>query len=350
MPEPRISVVIPCRNERRHVIPLLDSLSRQELGPWRWEILVADGESDDGTAEALVREARLRDLPLRVLSNPNRIAAAGLNLAIRASRGEFVLRMDAHSEYAPDYVRRCVETLERTGADNAGGPARTRAQGYVARAIQAAYHSPLSSGGSRFHNESYEGWIDTVPYGCWRRATLDRIGLFDADLVRNQDDELNLRLIRAGGRIWQDPQIRSWYWTRSRFGALARQYFQYGFWKVRVVRKHRIPASPRHLAPGAFVLTLLTLLVLGALLRAIGMNWTPPVIALGLLTAVYAAVLIGASIAAAAKRGWDLIPILPLAFATFHWSYGLGFLAGLAFWTARRTGATPGHVFTGLSR
>jgi succinoglycan biosynthesis protein ExoA len=350
MPEPRISVVIPCRNERHHLITLLDSLSGQELNASDWEILVADGESDDGTAEALVREAGLRGLPLRVLNNPDRIASAGLNLAIRAARGEFILRMDAHSEYAPDYVRRCVETLERTGADNAGGPARTRAKGYVARAIQAAYHSPLSSGGSRFHDDRYEGWIDTVPYGCWRRTTLDRIGLFDQELVRNQDDELNLRLVRAGGRIWQDPQIQSWYWTRSRFGALARQYFQYGFWKVRVIRKHRLPASPRHLAPGAFVLLCLSLLMVATVLGAAGMNWIPAAMTLGFIASAYAAVLIGASIAAGAKHGWDLIPVLPLAFAIFHWSYGLGFVAGLAFWTGRRTGANPGRVFTGLSR
>jgi GT2 family glycosyltransferase len=196
---------------------------------------------------------------VRTIDNPRRVVSPGLNAAIRAARGAIVIRMDAHTSYAPDYCRRCVAELERTGADNVGGPARTRTQGTRARAFAAAYHSPFSTG-ARFHDENYEGWIDTVPYGCWRKETLERLGLFDETLVRNQDDELNLRLIRAGGKIWQSPDIVSWYSPRATLTALFLQYFQYGFWKAAVVRKHRLPGSWRHLVPVAFVLTHILLL------------------------------------------------------------------------------------------
>ena len=181
---------------------MLDSILAQDLAGIDWEVIVADGMSDDGTRAILDRYAR-REPRIRVLDNPARAVPAGLNAAIRAARGEIILRMDAHTAYAPDYVRRCLDALQATGAANVGGPARTKPRGYWGRAIAAAYHSPVACGGARFHDPNYEGWADTVPYGCWRKSTLLEIGLFDETLVRNQDDELNLRLCRAGGRVWQ---------------------------------------------------------------------------------------------------------------------------------------------------
>ena len=228
-----------------------------------WEAIVADGMSDDGTREIL-REYSARDPRLCVVDNPRRVVSPGLNAAIRAARGAMIIRMDAHTCYAPDYCRKCVTTLERTGADNVGGPARTRTQGTRARAFAAAYHSRFSTG-ARFHDENYEGWIDTVPYGCWRKETLERLGLFDEHLVRNQDDELNLRLIRAGGKIWQSPDIVSWYSPRATLKALFVQYFQYGFWKAAVIRKHKLPGSWRHLIPVTFVAAHIALFVTCAL-------------------------------------------------------------------------------------
>ena len=137
---------------------------------------------------------------IRVIDNPGRIVSTGLNAAIRTARGDIVVRLDAHTAYAPDYIRRCVDVLESTGADNVGGPARTRANGRLGQAISAAYHNPFGSGGARFHNEEFEGYVDTVIYGCWRKTTLEQLGLFDEALVRNQDDELNFRLVRLAAR------------------------------------------------------------------------------------------------------------------------------------------------------
>jgi glycosyltransferase involved in cell wall biosynthesis len=292
-------------------------------------VLVADGMSDDGTRAILDRYAA-REPRIRVIDNPSRAVPAGLNAAIRDARGEIILRMDAHTSYAPDYVRCCVETLRATGAANVGGPARTKPRGYWGRAIAAAYHSPVACGGARFHDPNYEGWADTVPYGCWRRSTLLEIGLFDETLVRNQDDELNLRLSRAGGRIWQSPAIVSWYQPRATLRRLFQQYFQYGFWKVAVIRKHRIPASWRHLVPVTFVAATVLLPIVSVTLWA------------AMLAAYFLAIL-AASVHAASHEGWDLLPALPVVFAAYHFSYGSGFLAGLLW-------GSPNPVFTKVTR
>ncbi len=328
-PGEAISIVVPCRNEAGAIAEALDSILAQDLAGFTWEILIADGMSNDGTRAILERYRR--DEPrVRVIDNPRRTVPAGLNAAIREARGEIVLRMDAHTSYAPDYVRRSVETLRATGAANVGGPARTRPQGYWGRAIAAAYHSPLACGGARFHNPEYEGWADTVPYGCWRKTTLLEAGLFDEALVRNQDDELNLRLWRAGKRVWQSPAIVSWYRPRGSVRQLFQQYFQYGFWKVAVIRKHRLPASWRHLAPAAFVMALVLLPLV---------SWKLWVAMAGCYVAVCAA---GAAMAAV-RHGWSLLPALPLMFPVYHLAYGCGFLIGLV-----RAGPSP--IFTRVTR
>lgn len=318
-----ITIVIPCRNEAGCIAETLDSVLAQELEGIEWEAIVADGMSDDGTRE-IVAEYAAREPRIRMLDNAARAVPAGLNAAIRAARGEIILRMDAHTAYAPDYARRCVEALEETGAANVGGPARTKPRGYWGRAIAAAYHSPVACGGARFHDPNYEGWADTVPYGCWRKSTLLEIGLFDERLVRNQDDELNLRLCRAGGRVWQSPAIVSWYQPRGSVKRLFHQYFQYGFWKVAVIRKHRIPASWRHLVPAMFVAGA----ALGPLLAlALRSEWVLAAWAAAL--AVYFVAIAAASVDSARRYGWDLLPALPVAFAAYHFSYGSGFLMGL---------------------
>ena len=331
---PRVSVVVPCRNEAGHIDDCLDSLLDQEPVPGGFEVIVADGRSDDGTREALERRAAA-DSRVRVVNNPGRIVSTGLNAAIRVARGEVVVRMDAHTTYAEDYLRQCIAVLEETGADNVGGPARTSASGYVQRAIAAAYHSPFSVGGARFHDPSYEGELDTVTYGCWRKEVFDRVGLFDEELVRNQDDEHNFRLTLAGGRIWQSPRIRSWYRPRSSLPALFLQYQQYGYWKVRVIQKHGHPASWRHLVPVAFTV--------GALL-----GW-PLALADRRLAAAYLAgwaayglASLAASVWTAARSSWSFLPALPVVFLVFHLGYGLGFARGVWDFVVARSGARAG--------
>jgi succinoglycan biosynthesis protein ExoA len=328
----QVSVIVACRNEHKTIHNLLDSICRQSLGGAKIEVLIADGMSDDGTRQILELYRRIV-LPLRVIDNPDKITSAGLNAAIRAARGEVIIRMDAHSEYAPDYIRRCLEVLNETHADNVGGPALTRADGYWGRAIAFAYHSRFACGGAKFHDAEYEGYVDTVPYGCWRKSTLERIGIFDENLSRNQDDELNLRIISSGGKIWQSPKIVSWYRPRSRLTALFRQYFQYGFWKVSVIRKHGKPASWRHLIPGTCLLIGVVLLLGTAAATLSGAAWWKSafITASGGLAGLYLAISTATAFVIANRNGWYFLPVLPIVFATYHLSYGLGFLLGLTY-------------------
>jgi glycosyltransferase involved in cell wall biosynthesis len=319
--QPRVSIVLPCRNEAGHIEACIQSILAQDPPEGGMEIIAADGMSTDGTREHLEEVAREHP-QLRVLDNPGRIVSTGLNAAILAARGEVIVRMDAHTRYEADYVKQCLAVLEETGADNVGGPMRTRADTFKEKAISAVFHSAWAVGGARSHQPDYEGYVDTVIYGCWKKRVFDRIGLFDEELVRNQDDEHNLRLTRSGGKIYQSPRIRSWYHVRGSLTALFRQYMQYGYWKVLVIRKHQTPASLRHIVPGALVGSLCVLTVLGAF-------WTPGFWAVAGLSLLYAAVAVVLSLVIAARTNWILFPALPGVVWCFHFGYGYGFLRGV---------------------
>jgi succinoglycan biosynthesis protein ExoA len=332
MTAPRVSVVVPCRNERRYVQTFLDNALAQEEPPGGGlEILIADGRSEDGSRE-LIESISARDPRVRLIDNPGRIVSTGLNAAVRAAHGDIIVRMDVHTKYASDYVRQCVAVLEETGADNVGGPWVARGETYTARAVAAAFQSPFAVGNARGHDPLYEGPLDTVYLGCWRRNLLLRNQEFDEELVRNQDDEHNLRLTLAGSVVWQSPRIKSWYRPRSSLADLYRQYYQYGYWKVRVIQKHGRPASLRHLVPVLFVL--------GATLGWIpGLRWAPLAWVYAGGAAVYALLDLFFSARAAATAGWDLLPILPAVFPVFHAGYGSGFTLGVVdFVLLRRRG------------
>lgn len=340
--DPGVTIIVPCRNERAYIDEFLRCLSAQEPleSGEGWEAIIADGRSDDGTRERLIA-ASTADPRIRWIDNPARMVSAGLNAAIRQARAPVIARMDVHTEYAPDYLKECVKALLTTGAANAGGPARTKAEGYWQRAIAAAYHSPFSVGGARFHDPDYEGELDTVVYGCWTKTTLLEIGLFDEELARNQDDELNFRLVRSGRKLWQTPKARSWYRPRNSLFALFRQYYQYGYWKTRVIQKHGRPASLRHLGPSIFVL--------GGALGWIGALFATPLawIYVGAWM-LYLMLSLAFSAAAAARSDPRLFPPLPLVFFAYHAGYGSGFLLGvLDFWLLKRG---PRDRMTALTR
>jgi glycosyltransferase involved in cell wall biosynthesis len=292
----------------------------QEQPAGGFEVIVADGMSNDGTRNILLKLAE-QDPRLRIIDNPDLIVSTGLNAAIRGARGRVIARMDAHTQYAPDYVRRCVEVLEETGADNVGGPWVAQGSGKIGAAIAAAFQSPFATGGGRAHDLHYSGPVDTVYLGCWHRALFDRIGLFDEELVRNQDDEFNLRLVRSGGKVWQSVKIKSIYAPRESLRQLFTQYAQYGYWKARILHKYRLPASVRHLVPASFVLALLSL-------PALSLLWTTAIWLWMALLGFYAIVNIALSALTAGSKGWNLFFVLPAVFATFHLAYGWGFLRG----------------------
>lgn len=321
-----VTVVVASRNEISHIQELLDSLVRLDRTNLVLDAIIADGLSIDGTRGLLDEFAGTHPW-CAVIDNPGKIVSTGLNRAILQARGDFIVRMDAHTVYEPDYVVRCIAVLQETGAKNAGGPQRSRAQGYWPRAIHAGFHSPFASGGARFRDENYRGPVDTVPYGCWRRDYLIEIGLFDETLTRNQDDELNLRIRMAGGIVFQDPSIVSWYSPRSTLAGLFRQYFRYGFWRVAVLRKYPGRGSVRHFVPGAAALLGLCLVLT--------MERPASKAVLLVLGLLYVALSLYAALRSASREGWDLLPGLPVTFAIYQSAYAAGFCAGLVYWSLR---------------
>lgn len=323
---PFVTVIMPIRNEAAYIARSLGAVLAQDYPPERMEVLVVDGMSDDGTREVISSlQVRHPRFAIRILDNPARIVPTALNLGLRHARGEIIIRVDGHCEIAPDYVRRCVEVLQETGADNVGGLQRSIGKTVIGRAIALATSFPFGVGNARFRYSSEPGWVDTVCLGAYRREVFARIGGFDEELVRNQDDEFNFRLTQAGGKIWLDPSIRSIYYSRASLRGLWRQYFQYGLYKVRVIQKRRGIPSWRHLVPAVFVLGLVGSLFLALVTRQ-------PLWALG-VAGPYA----GANAAASlwtARHDPRALPFLPLAFATLHLAYGLGFLWGLWRWRA----------------
>lgn len=291
------------------------------------EVLVVDGMSDDGTRD-IVERVIVRNLnlespisKLQLLDNPERIVPTALNRGIRAARGKILIRVDGHCVIAREYVRRCVDALNTIDADCVGGAIETIGESEMARAIALAQSSPFGVGGARFRYSDRAEYVDTLAFGAYRREVFERIGLFDEELVRNQDDEFNFRLTRAGGKIWLDPQIKSVYYSRASLRGLWKQYSEYGFWKVRVIQKHGRPASVRHLVPMLFVLALGVGAGLSLLTRS---GWWFAAVIVPYVIANFIA-----SAIVAAKNGWRYVFLLPLAFATMHLAYGTGFVAGM---------------------
>jgi succinoglycan biosynthesis protein ExoA len=347
----KVSIVVPCRNERKFASAFVRSFENQDLAGIDWEVIIADGMSTDGTRDELSR-AIGPNQHFRVIDNPQGIVSTALNAAIRMARGDVIVRMDMHTEYDPQYVKSCLQVLADTHASNVGGPWVARANGYIGSAISAVFQSRLGCGGGRAHDPNYEGPVDTVYLGCWPKEVFATFGGFDESLVRNQDDEHNARLERAGQLIYQSPRIRSWYTPRGSILRLFRQYFQYGYWKVLVMRKQRRVVSLRHIVPAAFIagnLGGLALLLLLSLIRPMPNfgSFATPLLAVDVL---YLIVLGGASVVIAARKGILLLPILPLIFATYHLAYGSGVLTGMSYWALGFDAPNNARLFSNLTR
>lgn len=332
---PLVTVIMPIRNEASYIARSLDAVLAQDYPGDRMEILVVDGMSEDGTrdfvAQEIARQENQGDAPqnppkarIALLDNPGRIVPTAFNLGLGRARGNIIVRVDGHCEIAPDYVRQIVHRLSQREASAVGGPMSTIGENRVARAISVAQSSCFGVGGVAFRTGRKEGcYVDTVAFGGYRREVFERLGGFDEELVRNQDDEFNLRLTRGGGKIWLDPAIRSVYYSRAGFHSLWRQYFQYGFYKVRVMQKHRTVPAWRHLVPAMLV----SGLALSLFFAAVSQNffW------FFLVIAPYAVANFSASLWAS-RKDWRMLPLVSLAFLTLQVAYGSGFLNGLWHW------------------
>lgn len=357
MPDlPLVSVIVPCLNERDHIDSFLDSVARQRVDGFDMEVLIADGMSDDGTRERLRERAVEFPYRLRLIDNPDKYTPHALNRAIEASEGDIVLRLDVHTRYADDYIYWSVRLLDETGADNIGAPLNAVGDGVISEAVAAAMHSPLGMGGAAGHDRDYEGDIDTACFGCWKRQTLVDIGMFDEQFIRNQDDELNFRLTKNGYRVYQSPRLQTWYTPRNSLKRVFSQYRQYGYYKTKVIAKHREFPTFRPMVPAPFAAGVYGTLTLTALRMLINGLHLPTPRGLRRLTALgWGLVLVPylLFLALATKNAdSDLKPgvraAFPLVLAAIHLGYGTGFLEGLIDMLKRSTG--PRGTMTGITR
>ncbi len=316
---PIVTSVIPCRNEARYIGQCLESVVRCDYPKDRLEVLVCDGMSDDGTREIVAGYAARHGF-IHLVDNPERITPCAMNAGIRESRGEVIMPMGAHAVYSPSYISQLVAALEETGADNVGGvlvtlPANGRP---LPRALAVGLSHPFGVGNSYFRIGAAERrLVDTVPFGCYRREVFDRIGVFDPELIRNQDDELNARLLKRGGRIMLIPEVVSYYYARGSLGQVARMFYQYGYFKPLAAWKVGRIMTVRQVVPALFVGVLA---VSGALAP-----WFPPArLALAGIVGAYAVAAVAIAALAVRRQGVRCAAALLVVFPTLHGSYGLG--------------------------
>jgi glycosyltransferase involved in cell wall biosynthesis len=322
---PIVSVIVPCYNEETTIGLLLEALSEQTFPLEAVEVVIADGLSTDRTREEIVSfQAKNPGLRIKVIDNEARIIPAGLNIAIKESRGTYIIRLDAHAVPNLDYIERCVGALDAGKGDNVGGvwEIKPSSEDWVARSIARAAGHPLGVGDARYRVGGQPQLVDTVPFGAFQRSLIDQIGPFDESLLSNEDYEFNVRLRSSGGQIWLDPAIRSVYFARSTIESLARQYWRYGYWKAQMLRRYPHTLRWRQLS------ALLVLSLSGLAILSIFWPFARWLLATEVL--VYGGALLLAGLQVSIQdRDIHLLAGVPLAIGTMHLTWGTAFLWSL---------------------
>lgn len=320
---PKVSIIVPCYNEQSTIRLMLEAIRAQTFPCSEMEVIISDGMSTDGTRDAVAAfQKEFPDLEVRLVDNALRTIPSGVNRAIEAARGEIIVRSDAHSKPYPDYVANSVQALEEGRGDNVGGvwDIHPGAQTWVAESIAVAASHKLGVGDAMYRLTASAAAVDTVPFGSFRRSLFEKIGMYNEALLTNEDYEFNARIRKSGGRVWLDPSIRSVYFSRSTFVELIRQYWRYGYWKWRMLRRFPDTVRWRQALPPLFVLSLLSLVLLSAFLPFF--RW---VLAAEVLVYFFILFLAGAHAALKHRKPY-LLPGLPLAISMMHISWGSGFL------------------------
>jgi GT2 family glycosyltransferase len=329
------------RNEVAHIGRCLETLLADVYPRDRLEVIVADGESTDGSAET-VRELSQVFPNIRLCSNPQRTTPYALNIGIRASVGDVIIILGSRTFVEPGFLQESVLALERSGAEAAGGVMEAVGENRFAEAVAAAVCSRFGVGNIAYRQSKTEDFADTAVYAAYRRTTFEQVGLFDEELIRDQDDELNYRIRAHGGRILVTPRVRTRYVSRSSPKALWKQYFWYGHYKVRVLQKHPRMMQPRHFAP--------PLAVAAGGAGVLASVVAPKVLFVSApLAGIYGCGVVAAACATARRIGWGRFPSLLVTFPILHASYGSGFLLGLCrfahrWWMAEPSPPTLGAV------
>ncbi len=326
---PFVSIILPIRNEAQYIERCLTSIVMQDYPSKNMEILIADGMSTDSTRSIVNKiSEKYIDHNIVLLDNPGLFYSNGFNSAVCLSRGGVYLMMGGHTELAQDYISRVVGYLKSSAVDCVGGVLETVADDTIGKAIAVGMSSPFGVGGVAFRTSSPLRLqeVDTVAFGAYKRDTVNKNNLLDEEMVHNQDDEFNYRLRSLGRRLYLAPDLHLKYYCRVSFSALWQQYYQYGYWKVRVLQKHPFQMRLRQFVPPFFVLSLIASVFL-AFAFIVFSN-----VSLGFLSIVFPLLYLIANLFAsfltASKRGWQFLPYLPFIYSALHLSYGFGFLVG----------------------
>jgi glycosyltransferase involved in cell wall biosynthesis len=326
---PFVSIVVPMRNEEEHVEACLRSLVEQTYPGNSYEIVVADGRSNDGS-RAIVERFQNRIARLRLLHNPAQTAPSGMNVAIRASSGKVIIVAGAHATYPADFVENSVLWLERTGADVVGGPVKTSVSSgrFGAKLASIILSSPFGVGNSRFRTSTDEGYVDTVPFGAYRREIFDQVGLFNEKLVRNQDNDLSERIRRAGGKIYLTRALEVEYSPVRGFRDLISQGFRKSQWHALTLRENVRALGLRHLCPA--ILVLLSIALLSASISNAGARAI-----LGAAVVAYVSAGFFAALNLPRPASKRMRAVFPFACFLYHSAYGLGTLYGMRHLVSR---------------
>ena len=340
-PAPFVSVVLPIRNEAAFIEENLVRLLQQDYPADRFEIIVADGLSDDGTRQ-IVEQVASRDARVSVVDNPKRIVPTGMNILIERSQGDIILRLDGHAYVADDFIKQSVIALVQHEEDQVwavGGPLVHVANTAMGKAVGIAMSHPLGVGNAHHRDPKFEGLGEGTNFPAMYRWVFDKIGMYDETLVRNQDDELYFRLRQAGGKFFITPKIEYVYFVREKLSQLFRQYYQYAFWRIPVMVKHRQPTTLRQLVPSLFYIVMLVLLVIGWLVKS-------PWIALG-LPVIYLSALCIAGLGKVPAAGLGVALRVPAAILTMHAGYAWGMIYG---WMCRLAGRNSWVADSGVAK
>lgn len=324
-----VSIVIPILNEKMYIKKCIESVLAQDYPQDNYEILLVDGCSTDGTRE-IIRTYIQTHKKIKLLDNPKQIAPSAMNIGITNAHGDLVVIMGAHADYASDYISKCVKWSQITGAENVGGPALAKGDGFWGKAIEYAHYSPFGLGGADFRTGEYEGETDTVFGGAFRRDIFDKVGLYDERLVRNQDIELNSRIRNAGGKIFITPEIKCSYYCRSNLKGLWQQNYNNGLWNIYTSWVSKSALSLRHFVPLLFV----SGLIMSMLFVVFGSTVTSSMkgylfVPLILCAGSYIAVAVFFALKVSMEKGLRYFFPLLVVFATLHISYGWGSIKGL---------------------
>ncbi len=319
-----ISVICPCYNEEKYIKHILDFFLSAK--PDDKELLMVDGMSTDGTRK-IIEEYSSKYSNIRLIDNPNKYVPFALNTAIKQAKGEYIARVDAHTEYPANYFEKCYEKSIATQADNVGGYIYSKGKTNIGKAIAIAMSTKFGVGNTEFRTEAIDAFVQTVPFGFWHKSAFKKFGYFDEEMMRNQDDEFNYRTVKLGGKIYQSSQIQSSYYVRDSYKAMAKQYYQYGVYKPLVFKKlDNAGMRLRHIIPGLFALYMISIPITFFYSPLLGFAWVLPFFLYFLLNIYFSF----------SQKSSFIVKLLTIpAYTLLHLTYGFGMLVGLWKWRKR---------------